>query len=230
MSATRSPSRPVLPCRHRVTWSPTTTLTTATPLAGGFAISGDLLDTQDTYRWTTTELASGRGWDLRFQGPVSDYVTVYLQGPDGSAITSVSTDKLGIAELADLRLPAGDHILQVYPSWTVSTPYSLSATEVDLAGADPEPNGAPTRPCRSTRHIRWSTDASPRATARTGTRSTSMMRLAAALLDVRLIWRTGPPDGCASRMRPASSSSAGPATAASRCRGCTCRRACSRWR
>ncbi len=41
-------------------------------------------------------------------------------------------------------LPAGDHILVVYPSTAASTPYALIATQVDLASADPEPNGDPT--------------------------------------------------------------------------------------
>ena len=166
--------------------------TTANTVSGAFAISGDLRDSQDVYRWTTSELDAGKAWDLSLAGPLGVGSQLYLQALDGSTIASVSPDPLGHAELDDLRLTAGDHILVIYPSSSGSAPYSLVATQVDLGSADPEPNGTPTTAvpidaAHPVVHGRL-TPGDPKDWYALDVNDT----LGASLLDIRLIWRTGP--------------------------------------
>jgi len=166
---------------------------TASAVRDAFAISGDLRDSRDTYRWTTSELPEGRAWDLVLSGPLTSGAQVTLLTIDGATLAFTVLDRLGKARLADLRLPAGDYVLAVDPRTTVATAYSLIATEADLSRADPEPNSlvaqaTPIDPARPVVRGRLSAgdtqDWYSLAIDET---------LAASLLDIRLIWLHGPP-------------------------------------
>ena len=167
--------------------------TTATALQDSFAISGDLRDSRDTYRWTTSELPEGRTWDLVLSGPLTSGAQVTLLAMDGSTLATAVLDRLGKARLADLRLPAGDYVLAVAPSTMVPTVYSLIATETDLGGADTEPNSV----------VALATPIDPARRLMRGRLSGGDTHdwyslvvddtLAQALLDIRLFWLDGPP-------------------------------------
>ena len=171
---------------------PNDDLTTATALSGAFAISGDLRDSQDVYRWTTPDLADGQAWDVQLTGALTSGAQVSIQDATGTTLASAYPDALGRAELADLRLPAGDHFLFVTPSTSVSMPYGLSATAGDLGNADPEPNSVvavavPLDPARPIVHGRLAAGDN-----RDWYSLDVDQTLAASLLDIRLIWRSGP--------------------------------------
>jgi len=166
--------------------------TSATVIEGAFALSGDLRDSQDDYRWTTPELGEGQAWDLRLQGPLTSGAQVTLLDAAGSILASAYPNALGVSELADLRLPPGEHILNIYPSSSVSTPYSLVATLGELAGADPEPNSAVAAAVAidAARPV-----VRGRLAAADNQDWYSLVvddALAASLADIRLIWREGP--------------------------------------
>ncbi len=171
---------------------PNDDLTTATALSGAFAISGDLRDSQDVYRWTTPDLEAGQAWDVQLTGALTSGAQVSIQDATGTTLASAYPDALGRAELADLRLPAGDHFLFVTPSTSVSMPYALSATAGDLGNADPEPNSVvavavPLDPARPIVHGRLAAGDN-----RDWYSLDVDQTLAASLLDIRLIWRSGP--------------------------------------
>ena len=98
-------------------------------------------------------------WDVSLDGQLAAGTQLYLETPDGVTVASVSPDNFGHAELDDLLLPAGEHILAIYPSSAISSPYALTATQAVLGSADPEPNGDPTTPCGLDPDTWWSTAA-----------------------------------------------------------------------
>ena len=57
---------------------PNDDLASATAVQDAFALSGDLRDSQDDYRWTTTELPDGQAWDILLQGPLTSGAQVTL--------------------------------------------------------------------------------------------------------------------------------------------------------
>ncbi len=59
------------PCRRAVMSSPTTTSPRPPRSSDGFAISGDMRDSLDDYRWTTTELPPGKAWDVSLDGQLT---------------------------------------------------------------------------------------------------------------------------------------------------------------
>ena len=92
----------------------------------------------------------------------------------------------------DLKLPAGEHILNVYPSSSVSMPYSLVASVGDLGTADPEPNSAVAQAVALD-------PAKPVVRGRLAAGDShdwySLVvddTLGASLADIRLVWRDGP--------------------------------------
>ncbi len=166
--------------------------TTATGLQDSFLIGGDLLDSRDTFRWTTGELPVDQGWDVELAGPRSASLQLTLEDADGLVIAVAYVDAQGRTGLKDLQLPAGEHLLVVDWSAAVTTPYALSAQPAAMSGADPEPNSDvaqavpidPARPVVKGRlaagdvHDWYSFDVSD--------------AVSGVLLDVRLIWRSGP--------------------------------------
>ena len=100
----------------------------------------------------------------------------------------------GRARLADLRLPAGEYILNLYPSSAVSSPYALTATLGRARGRrtrNPTPCVADGRGARPRQAGRSAVACRP-ATCTTGTPWTSMTPSRRRSRDIRLIWRDGP--------------------------------------
>ncbi|MBX3030829.1 MAG: VWA domain-containing protein [Chloroflexi bacterium] len=166
---------------------------TATVVADLFAVSGDLQETRDVYRWTVSDAIADQPVTIRLHGPVASGMALTLRDEaTGASHRQVTLDERGIAHIDDLRLPAGGYQLELTPSMDVRTPYVLSASPSEVADADPEPNdhaltAVPLDPARPVARGRLTVGDS-----RDRYLLTVDDALAAGLLDIRLLWREGP--------------------------------------
>ncbi len=112
----------------------------ATPERGAFDLSGDLGGTIDRYAWTVSAADAERVWTLGLDGPVGAPLSLALQTPSGTTLTSVASDAEGRADLTDLRLAPGRYIVDLEPAAAAPLVYVLRASATDSLVGDPEPN------------------------------------------------------------------------------------------
>ena len=165
---------------------------TASPVAGAFALWGDLLGSPDMYRWTVPTDAAA-AWTLRSVTQLGSSGSLTLATGDGSEILVRAQSVDGRVELPDLALPAGDYLVTVDPAASALTPYVLSAEATDAAespSGDAEPNDTPERAVSMVGD-------KPMARGRLGRiqdedwyRLDVTEALAAETVDIRLLWAT----------------------------------------
>ncbi len=165
--------------------------THASPLSGAFRVSGDGGASTDVYAWTVGPADAMHGWDLDVQGGLGSPGTLALEGPDGQTLSQDPTDGTGRAHLYDIHLAAGRYLLQVSGYGAGPHPYILSSVITDLTGVDPEPNDDPAEALPITPGA-MVTGRLARAQDIDQYALTVDAGLASSLLDVRLIWRSGP--------------------------------------
>ena len=112
----------------------------ATPVADAFALSADMGTSADFYRWRIGAVDATKGWTLDLATGLGVDAEISLAADDGTPLASMTTDDVGRLSIPDLVLPAGDHLLTLsYPTDQPQV-YTLSASQVPLGAADPEPN------------------------------------------------------------------------------------------
>ena len=127
-------------------------------------------------------------WDLSLASPPGSGMTLSIVDRSGQVLATALADATGLAQLHDLRFPAGPVLVQPGGSPAV---YILQSTIDDVAGADAEPNGVPSAaiPLQPATMVTGRlADANDQDLYRLTVDDT----LAAKLLDVKLIWRGGP--------------------------------------
>ncbi|MBW7881739.1 MAG: hypothetical protein H3C34_03730 [Caldilineaceae bacterium] len=117
----------------------------ATPLAGAFAVAGDLQGSDDLYRWTVDEAGAAQRWHLALSAPAGERVSFQINAVGGRPIVSSTVDDLGRFAVLDLAFAAGDYELRFWPAKDMAMPYLLAMTP---AGArtpehEEEPNNDP---------------------------------------------------------------------------------------
>ncbi|MBX3030830.1 MAG: VWA domain-containing protein [Chloroflexi bacterium] len=188
---------PGTPLPASVEQEPNDDATTATALTGLFEVGGDLDGSQDWYRWTIEDDLAGRPLVLAATGPEGLDLSVTLYRPESSG-TSTYVKQFragddGSLRAEDLVLPPGELLVAVTPQRDGTTPYTLAATVSDVTDADPEPNDEPAdavvlQPGQMTIRGRLT-----EGDTRDRYRFTVDATLGDVLLDMRLLWRDGPP-------------------------------------
>jgi hypothetical protein len=114
----------------------------ATPIAGEFAVSGDLAGSVDHFRWTIPDTGDGGLWRLRFQSGVGQSVRLRIYGAKQNVLVERSPGPEGIVDLPDLRFAAGAYDIEISPPSSTAAPYVLEASTQALAspGREVEPN------------------------------------------------------------------------------------------
>lgn len=162
----------------------------ATPVAGPFAIGGDLQGSPDRYGWTIGEgdAAPGRAWRLEARTPVGAPSRLSLIDAAGGLMATTTADELGLAALDDLVLATGRYTVVLDPPASAPLPYALAATVGPGPRGDPEPDDGPATaidldPARPVAKGRLS-----RPDDRDVYRLALDAERAGASLDVRLVW------------------------------------------
>ena len=162
----------------------------ATPIRGAADLTGDLTGSIDQYAWTLSATDAARTWSLEADGPIGASLSLSLDGPDGTTLTTVTSDGFGRASLTDLRLAAGTYLVALEPASDTTQRYVLMATASDSLKGDPEPNdtaatAVPLDPTHLVARGRLAHAGDVDTYALTVTDA-----LAATLLDVRVLWHT----------------------------------------
>ena len=114
--------------------------TTAVPVAGAFAVSGDASGSSDVYAWTLSEEDAARAWQLDVQGQVGASNFLTLADEAGDQLATMSADPLGRSHLFDLRLVPGTYLLSMSDLGDGVHPYAISSTASEPGLSDAEPN------------------------------------------------------------------------------------------
>lgn len=188
--------RPGTPLPGSIEQEPNDDPETATDIADLFSLGGDLDGSYDHYRWTVTEATAGTRMELRAAGPLGRGLTVELRRPDGTLLRTIDgfdADPGGVMSIPDLALGAGEYLVRVSPASDGPFPYRLDVVPSDTLDVDPEPNDDPG----------LATLLDPAHPVVRGRLAGSDARdrylltvddpLADQLLDVRVLWRDGPP-------------------------------------
>ncbi len=109
-----------------------------TPVRGAFALSGDLADSVDDYRWTVPQGAAA--WTLTSVMQLGTTATLTLSNADGSSVLVRAQPTDGRIELPDLVLDPGEYLVSVGPAAAAASPYILTAQASETPTGDPEPN------------------------------------------------------------------------------------------
>ncbi len=83
---------------------------TASPVTGGFAVSGDLQGSIDEYRWSLSGADAARSWRLEAQTGLRQAMVLSLSSTSGAVMASGMLSDGGVSRIHDLRLPAGDYV------------------------------------------------------------------------------------------------------------------------
>jgi hypothetical protein len=114
--------------------------TSATPVSGGFALSGDLAGSNDVFRWTLSPEEASRPWRLEAVTSMGAALHVALATAAAEHLVGANDLPDGTLAIHDLRLPAGDYLVTVLGPMEGAQPYVLRAVEVTDPDIDPEPN------------------------------------------------------------------------------------------
>jgi hypothetical protein len=114
----------------------------ATPVANPIALTGDVQDGTDLYRWTVAPDEADLRWQIDVRAVDGDYMALELQQEDGTVIQRTDVARNGGGHLYDLQLAAGTYLLAFTTTDDDPTPYVLSSSASDAPDTDPEPNDA----------------------------------------------------------------------------------------
>lgn len=115
---------------------------TATPIVPGTVVRGDLLGSEDFYRWKVSAIDAKRRWQVGINSPKYDWISLEIIKA-GTNKTVATYSNGGVpSQVPDLGLDAGDYILHLYPKSSTSAPYLLRLKPVGprIASREEEPN------------------------------------------------------------------------------------------
>ncbi len=97
----------------------------ATPLPPNTPTAGDLLGSEDHFRFTVNPTDAKRSFGLTLNGPVGEYLSVELRNPKNEVVLAHSERMSGPIELGDLGLDPGDYTVRLYPGTVDPSPYRI---------------------------------------------------------------------------------------------------------
>ncbi|MGI8483168.1 MAG: hypothetical protein ACR2OU_02765, partial [Thermomicrobiales bacterium] len=172
----------------------------ALPVTGAFALAGDRAGTNDTYVWTLDAAESQHYWTLELQGPVGSAPVLQVADASGNRIIDGTAAADGTLALPDLGLGAGTYAITVQSSSDPAAPYFLRAIAGDARAplSEDEPNDT-----RGTAMPIALTDDSTAVTGRLASHAQNDSESdcyaftvddtrAGRYLDLRLLWQDGP--------------------------------------
>lgn len=122
---------------------PNDDVATATRVAAGFTVAGDLIGGPDTFAWTIDEAASQGLWHLDASGTPGLGAAIQLTAADGTAVAQGTLGYDGTSRIWDLRLPVGTYVITLSTNALDPPAYVLRSTSEAATGIDPEPDDQP---------------------------------------------------------------------------------------
>ena len=118
--------------------------TSAHAVTGAFDLSGDLVSTEDHYRWTVSGAETAQLWRVEARSSMDAPLTLEIAEPGSPAPLAYGTaGPDGVVALHDLALAPGDYDVTLSPGAAAAQPYVLAAAPVTEGDVDSEPNDAP---------------------------------------------------------------------------------------
>ena len=203
--------------------------TSAHAVTGAFDLSGDLVSTEDHYRWTVSGAETAQLWRVEARSSMDAPLTLEIAEPGSPAPLAYGTaGPDGVVALHDLALAPGDYDVTLSPGAAVAQPYVLAAAPVTEEDVDSEPNDAPEQALPWLLTLRLTVDSRQTSTS-TATRSTSRARSPAISSTSTCRGRRAPFASSASRRTTGPGSGAWRASGTSRSPGCSSLRADTCW-
>ncbi|MFN7956314.1 MAG: VWA domain-containing protein [bacterium] len=114
----------------------------ATPVAGAFAVRGDLAASEDVFAWNLDGVSAAQRWSIGASGPLGGRLALTLTDGSGRVLATASGGGAEPLSLPDLGLDPGTWVVRLGPAAGASAPYVLRAVTAGprVPGREEEPN------------------------------------------------------------------------------------------